>query len=529
MMKKIYITLFALLIAMVAMVYLYFSNLSSQYTTNDASLRAATNSSGLIFCMRNDQDIINILSGQDHFQRLIGEKKSRELNILRTQFLSKNAITTSLNGNAIFIGFLPGEKREYNYLITTQLGNKADKEILLGVLKENKIKTDTIGPLLKLTLNDSTAFFIGIKGKLLALSSTEKPVSAAIATPEQDQDDDFAAYIKSGDKFNKNSLANLYVDYNRFPELLKVISPNGPTGELSILDHQHSFAALSYNFSKERIFFNGSCKVNDSKNYFQLFTTLKPQKKIIDNILPENTANFSLFSIPEYASWKTSLDNWFVSNNKSETVKKTISSNNQKYHLNLDQVFPRYFKNQLITFQLSTAEKLGAIQLTNGDKLGQLLLDISTPYNEEINLLKEPDLLYCYFGEPFRKFRKPYYTIIDNYMVFANYPATLQVFLNHYRSNKLLINTPDYSNLYNQISDNSNITFYVHNRNSSNLILNTFYTNYFRYFTTKKGFGHFNAVVYQLSGDKGIFQSNLLINTIPDSTEDKNQDSLPAE
>lgn len=518
-MKKIYVTLFVLLVAMVAMVYLYFSELTTKYTTNDVSLHAATASSGLIFCLRNDQDIFSILSGQDDFRRLIGVGKSRDLNVLKEELLSKADLSTALSGSNIYLCFMPGADRDYDYLISTQLNNKEGQTALMKSLRTSRIKIDSAQGMLKLVLKDSLIFFLEIHDKLVLLSNHPKAINAARDAGNLEKGKDFAAYIKAGDKSNKNSIANLYINFNRLPELLKVISPNSSEGELSVLNRQNAFAVLNYNFSKERVFFNGSCKVNDNSNYFSLFAGLKPQKNSLDNLLPDNTANFTLYAIPDYRTWIKSLKHWFLLNKTDKMVEKTITAINQKYRLNLDQIFPKYFKNQLISFQLGTSEKLGAIQLSNGDKVSQLLLDLSENYSDDIKLLKDADLLYCYFGEPFKKFRRPYYTIIDNFMVFSNYPGTLQAFLNSYKNNQLLIGTTDYSSLYNQISNQANITFYVNHENSSNLIRNTFYTPYFRYSAAEEGFRKFNSLIYQLSGDKGGFQSNLLINTIPESTE----------
>ena len=43
--------------------------------------------------------------------------------------------------------------------------------------------------------------------------------------------------------------------------------------------------------------------------------------------------------------------------------------------------FPQYFNNEMMTFQIKSTETFGAINLSNGDKLRQLLLDVSSEYN----------------------------------------------------------------------------------------------------------------------------------------------------
>lgn len=327
------------------------------------------------------------------------------------------------------------------------------------------------------------------------------------------------AYIQSNNKLSKNSVGNLYIDFNKIPALLKSILPGALNGSLSIFIHQDSFSALNYNFSRERVFFNGTSRLNDKNNYLYLFANLAPQKNTIDNLLPDHTASFKLYAIPDYKTWRNSLKEWFRAHKENGKVEKIIKKTNTENHLNAEEIFPLYFKNQLITFQLKSSEELAAINLTNGDRVNQLLLDISENDDQDIKLMKIPGLLYCYFGEPFKKFNKPYYTIIDNYLVVSNQPGALREFLNSYRNNHLLINSPDYINLYSQISNQASITFYVNHKNAGGLIKKTVYTPFYNHSVAKQGLGEFSSFLYQLNGDKGNFQTNLLLNTLPDSTE----------
>ncbi|WP_368495418.1 DUF3352 domain-containing protein, partial [Bacillus toyonensis] len=75
-------------------------------------------------------------------------------------------------------------------------------------------------------------------------------------------------------------------------------------------------------------------------------------------------------------------------------------------------------------------------------------------------------MLYSYFGEPFKKFKRPYYIIIDNYLVFANNASTVQSFLNSYKNNQLLINKESYITSVNQLPNTSSISFFVDLSNS---------------------------------------------------------------
>jgi len=510
-MKKIYLTLLVLIIAMMAMAYLYFSRLTAQNMTDNGSLNAAVFNSGLVFCMQDDKNVLELLKGQNYFQRVIGTENARQLALLKSEIIANPAINRLIVGNAIYISFSAGSNQSNNYLISTQLNTAEGKINLLNTLKANKIQTEGTATEFKLTLQDSTIYYGGIKNDLVVISNNKQHAVQALNAHLDKNTEEFAAYMKSGDKYSKNSLANLYINFRILPDLLKAFSPDKLPGHIEILKKNNSFAALNYNFSKERLFFNGNSRINDRTNYLSLFISLKPQKIIIDNILPANTANFTVFIISDYNAWRKNLATWFSSTKQDNKVKRIINSTNQKYHLDIDEIIPKYFKSQLITFQLKSGEKLGAIQLSNGDKLDQLLLDISENYNEDIKLLKEPDLLYAYFGEPVSKFNKPYYTIIDNYMVFANSAGAIQSFLNSYRKNELLINTSDYANLYNQISKDASVMFYGNRKNVIDLARNTMYNADYRYLSSEDGLAPFSALIYQLSGDGANFQTTLVI------------------
>jgi len=78
----------------------------------------------------------------------------------------------------------------------------------------------------------------------------------------------------------------------------------------------------------------------------------------------------------------------------------------------------------------------------------------------------------------------------------------------------LLINDAEYINQYTQISNSASVTYYVNRKNSGDIIRNDVYTTYYKHFMASEGLGNFSSFIYQLSGDKGNFQTNLLINTL---------------
>lgn len=504
-MKRIIITIGILLIGIVVMAYLYFSNLNRENSVNDLSLNVVTTKAAIIFSFDNDKSFYEILKGQDLFEHLLGETKSAQLKSLKENLVAQPEISNLIDGQKVYIGIIPGKDNEVDFLISTQLKQAIDLSLILN--KKNKITP--IQNVYQLTFPDSSTVFVGVKDRLVLLSNVAEHLQKIIKE-EKPKDLNFANYIKANSRFNKNTLANLYLNFNTMPALLKKILNTNLNGELAIFNQQDGYAAFSYNFSTEKLLFYGSTSLNNAGSYYKLFENLPDQKITINTILPEKTANYIIYTVSNYSEWHKGLTQLMASRKEEEKINKNIATIHQKYGLDLAQVFPKYFKNQFTVFQLSTGEKFGAIALSNGEKVAQLLLDLSTDYAPEIKVFKEPGIIYNYFGDPFKKFEKPFYTIIDNYLVIANNASSIQVFLNNYKNDALLISNAAYQNLNNQLSA-ATISFYVNNKNSNTIFGRNLKQPYYKQYQSKTGFNEFDAFSYQLSGDNGKFLSNLLL------------------
>lgn len=490
---------------------MYFSGLNSQREDNDSSLYAATVNSAVIFSFQNDKSIFDILKGQNVLQEVIGENNYTQLQSIKDHILSAPDLNRIIGKQNIYISLIPGKNKQIDLLYSTQINSGANKNLLINALSAAKLQLDSSQKTTTITLPDSSVFYLGIKGNLLLLSSSAQPVSNVLSATINGSNK-FVQYIKSTSRLTKNSLAEVYINFKDLPKLLKATMPGKLNGELSVLDNSNAFASLVYNFSKEKVLLTGSTQSNQSNDYYDLFATSNAQKITITNILPENTANYTVFAIENYTNWRQNLEGWFTGQKELNATTDILKNINLKYHIDPNQIFPKYFKDQLITFQLSTTEKIGAINLSNGEKVDQLLLDLSTDYGDGIKIFKESDLLYSYFGEPFKKFKRPYYIIIDNYMVFANNASTVQSFLNSYKNNRLLINKESYINSVNQLPNTSSISFFVDLSNSSNIFLKNIYLPYYKHITTEKGLKNYQSFTYQLNGDNGKFQTNVLMN-----------------
>lgn len=505
-MRRIYILLILLVFGVVGMAYLYFSNLNKEGSASDISLNLVSANAPILFTFENDRSFYEILSGQEITDHLLGQEKSKLLSSLRENIIRNTSINRIFEGEKIIIGFLPGKNNKVDFLIATQtkLAN-----IDISLLKPSKATVKKEGSQYRIKFSDSTECFLSMVNKSIFLSNNKEVLSKIGGTKLPTND--FADYIKQNARVNKNTLANVYIDYAKLPSLLKNILNSNLTGELSIFNKQDTYASLSYNFGSDKLLLNGYTNIQNPQNYFKLFVDQKEQKINIDQLFPEQTANYTLFAIDDYKKWSDAFNKLQKERKEDIKIEQQHKAISEKYRIDINQTFPQYFSKQFAVLQLNSGEKMGIIEIKNGDKLGQLLLDLSSEYAPDIRIFKEANLLSNFFGEPFKRFERPFYTIIDNHFVAANYASTIQVFLNSYKNNHLLAATSNYNHFKDQTSSAATISFYINNKNSNDIFGRNLKAPFYKQYQSKKGWKDFNAFGYQLSADNGKFISNILL------------------
>ena len=505
-MRKIYILLIILVLGVTGMTYLYFSNLNREGSASDTSLHLVSANAPIIFTFENDKGFYDILSQQQVTNDLLGAEKSNLLKGLRDNIVNNTKLNHLIEGEKVIVGFLPTKTDQIDFIIATQTkSNQLDASIFNQT--NAIIKKDGAAYLVK--FGDTSECYVSIINRSIFLSNSKNALD--ILSKTKLPNDEFADYIKQNNRFGKNTLANVYINYKQLPTLLKNILNTNLTGELTVFNQQNAYASLSYNFSSDKLLLNGYTEIKDGQNYFKLFVDQKEQKINIDQLFPEQTANYLLFSINDYAVWSKALKSWQKSKKEDEKIAEQLRKIDEKYRIDINQIIPKYFNKQLATIELKSGEKLGIVEIKNGDKLGQLLLDLGSEYATDIRIFKEPNLLYNYFGEPFKKFERPFYTIIDNHLVVANNASTIQIFLNAYKNDHLLMNTDAYNAFKDQISSAATIAFYINNKNSNDFFGRNLKPLYYKQYKSEKGVKNYNAFGYQLSADHGKFTSNILL------------------
>jgi hypothetical protein len=516
-MNKIIVTISILLVAVFSVAYLYFSNLSVGSKTNDKALSLIPESAGLIFSFKNDKAYYEIFKDYKLFDAILGSKNKEELSAVKQYLLDYSNLRLISSGQNIFLSFHPQKSDSIAFLWTIPLIKEVDNDDLMQYLNQNKgtsakwidgngvqiaeINLKKIKKLFYLYVNKGIASGSFSKDLLLQITNTTVPKISA----------GFITEINSGGLKNENSPANIFINRESSKEFISsFFRQKNPGGNFNLLNNLSGFTTLNMNYKSDALMFNGITTTDTSKPaYLNLFLHQKAAKNPVTKIVPENTAYFIAYGLSDYRRFARDLKAFHKKRNELAKLDNQISLITKETGIHPNRDIQKYWGNEFITFQLSNGEKLGAVKLTNGRQMQFFLQPLSSEYSESIWRMNYSGLFYNYFGDPFKLFDAPFYTIIDNYLIMSNSPGSVQNFLSSYSLGRQLYKTPKFEEFNRLVADQSNILVFIHVKNSGDNINSLLKSSYAKTIKSSDyGFKDFYGLSYQLSSDGDHFFTN---------------------
>jgi len=107
--------------------------------------------------------------------------------------------------------------------------------VITDALQSAGIKVTEAAGIIKLTMNDSTVFYLGLDKNLVLLADKPELVQSGLRPSPSKSSEDFVKYIKLNSKLGKNSVGNLFIDFNKIPPLLRSMMPGNLNGSTALL------------------------------------------------------------------------------------------------------------------------------------------------------------------------------------------------------------------------------------------------------------------------------------------------------
>ncbi len=447
-----------------------------------------------------------------------------QINFLNSSLFTDSSSSPLANQQAFFSIHMSGAER-FDFLISSPVDadklsaieSKAKNNFTLS----NRNYESTVIVEAKNAANNINFSYTYYKG-LLLLSPNTGLVQDAIRQLNADipitTDEGFAKLYKTA---NRKDDANIYVNYERFADVLKKVAPSA---QWSWLPNTADWTELDAQFSNESLLFTGLTYANDSlPRIVNSFIKNAPQKLNFQQIAPNNTAVVIAMGAENFPQYYRGLSAYrkLLGNDKSENHNTAFT---EKYDTSTDEALSSWIDNEFGVLLTETADKeLNANsfaffktrdpQLTL-EKIDAILQKDATETYRDISIYKTTltHELSSYFGRLYKDVSSPYFIIINDYVIYNSDQASIKGLINDYLGEKTLSTNELFNKFIEETPSRSNILVFAKNPEALS-IANTFLNSDGKKIlkNSPESLSKYKMWALQMSIDKELSYTNLYV------------------
>jgi len=520
-MKRLIIITLLLLAATVVITVKYFSNLNPPGKRTSQAITNIPPSAAFIFEFSNDGSFSDMYAKSELFTAITGKAKMNELHALHNTLLNNTLLKPFFDDQNIFISLHPQLIDSLDYLITLPSKVHLNQEAI-DQLKQNKtgfiVKTISVlgKSCYELTIDSlNRHFYLAEKGADVWAGSFSMPLlQESLKYVPKDKSNLILLPAQQG-----GTLGNLYVSYAQLPPLLSQLYKSGREDAWKLLQLMPATTAISLNYKSDALMFNGFTTLNKNvSSYVSLFAGMKPVDNDLKDLFPVTTAYSNSYAVDNVKHFLTLLSKWQKKTGLNKDGSKLFNQIKAETGVQINKEFNNLLDNEFAVVTTRFQEKLGIVKLKNGALLKPFFNNISTMVDEEMGQLNFNQVPLFLLGDVMAPFRRPYFIILDNYLVIANTPRELSNYKENYLNNSFLSKGDEYVEFNNLLAQQSNICFFINFKNAGSVLKRTLKSDYVKAYQQEPGFKSYYAAAYQLSGSDKEFYTNLCLKlNTPDS------------
>ncbi len=451
-----------------------------------------------VFIMETDQPIdswetVSKSKVWKHLQNNAYFKElTSSLNSLDAVFNQKKSLFDFIGNRDLYISVHMISKKKYGLFFTIDL----QKFSKLNILK-NHLETFTSSNF-KVTKRKYHGFVINeiydkkthetlnltfINNQMLA-SYTHKLVEASIDQHQEPfigRDLDFIEVTK---KVAGSDLFRLYIQYKYLDDYTYYFT-NQPSSTIVKMSEALKYSGFSFDLkNKNTIYAKGYTNTSETtENYLKALQNSGKGPHKIANIAPARTAIYLSLGFESFKEFYTNFENIQKENpEKFKVYQDNLDKTENFLNISIKENFADWMGNEIAILHMDTS--LSSLQKTetalvikaNSIDDAKTNLDFvlkqikrKTPVkfkkisykNHDINYLSIKGFFKVFLGSYFKEFDKPYFTYIDDYVVFSNYPNTLKSIIDDYEEGNVLAKSDDYKHFNKNFDSKSSLFTYI--------------------------------------------------------------------
>lgn len=406
-----------------------------------------------------------------------------QLEDLDKSLSSYESIIDIIGNRTVYVSAHPYRRNDHDYLIIVDTdGIPAFQKWVttLGTTTKRTYKEEVIFEMLD--QDSKETFYYTIMDEFLVGSYTYSLVESSISDKEEPELSRSYEFLDVRKKVLGEGLLRIYLNYQAsYPyltdwqgkELIDPISENLP----------FYFSGLYFDIEKESLFLKGKSNYIDSlSTYFTIFPQSGEGTFEVAEVLPARTAALYSFGFDSFEDFYNALEEKLKADNEYgedyESYKKRIEN---FLDIDLREDFVNWLSDELAVIQLESEAKnpvpqAAFILKAKSNKVAIEKMDFltrqikrKTPVKFKlidykgypINFMSIKGFFKLILGKLFDRFDKPYYTIIDKYVVFANEPQVLRRIIDDYVNGNTLEKQEPFQAFVERLEDEHSALIYM--------------------------------------------------------------------
>ncbi len=324
--------------------------------------------------------------------------------------------------------------------------------------------------------------YLSFVQNLLLVSYKHNLIEAAIEQKDLPVIGRDFSFIDIDQQISGKDMFRLYFQYNYLDDYMRCYT-NSPDASVTALSNWLKFTGVSFKMEEDVLSMEGYTNLNDTANsYINALINSENGSTDILKISPQRTAFYLGLG---FSDFETFFDNIEQSMSKDEKGFKAYKENMNKLEkfleIDIKEHFISWIDNELAFVQskptgLGDENEFALVLKTKDAKIAKEKLRFvgtqirkQTPVkfkevvyrNYPIRFMSVKGFFKLILGDFFSKLEKPYYTIIDDYVVFSNHPQTIKNFIDDYVDQNTLGSSEEFKAFQSSFSKKSNAFVYI--------------------------------------------------------------------
>ena len=284
------------------------------------------------------------------------------------------------------------------------------------------------------------------------------------------------------DEMRGKDLFNFYFNYATLPKFMKVFSDE-KIDMIDVVAESILYSAFTIDLGDKILSLDGITNTDSVSPYINAVAHAKPGKLHAHRIISDKAAVYASLCFDNYPDFQELILAEAATNNADEfsDYGKNIAKVEKLMGISLNDDFFNWIGQEIAFVKLQPSEQtrtedvIAIIHATDIDlaKAGldriitkvknrsPLKFDTKVYRNFEINYLDIKGFFRMFFGKLFGKLERPYYTFIEDFVVFSNSEASLENFINDYTMGKTLERKESFTDFKDNFKVKTNLSMFV--------------------------------------------------------------------